>query len=439
MADPVSVYPDAIDGYAQLPLAVDKITPVDAYTVNSLRSAIINIENELGVSPKGIYSSIKERLDNAGGGGTAATTTYDNLTSGLVADNVQDAIDELSAATPSGVVLDADFSAKGSILIGTAAGAKTSLALGVDTYLLSADSTEPSGVKWTPAPPSTDLTAIHTDGTAEVNGLTAKAIGVAADEFVIEDSAALYVKKKLTMSGIRITESQITDLTHTDSDAIHDNVAGEINVIASKAAGVAGDLFIIEDSADSNNKKSLLMSAIRITQSQVTDLVHTDTDAFHSSTASEISVLTAKSSVASGDIFLAEDSADSNNKKKILFSTISAALASMTVSAESSSPVTITSADVGTAYTNEGATVEITFNLPTAAAGLIYSFVCQDSDLLNVTAAAGDTIRMGSQVTITAGSITATAIGDSVTLVAINSTEWMALGGFTGVWDVETS
>lgn len=40
---------------------------------------------------------IAEHGGGGGGGGTAADTTYDNSTSGLEADNVQDAIDELAS------------------------------------------------------------------------------------------------------------------------------------------------------------------------------------------------------------------------------------------------------------------------------------------------------------------------------------------------------
>ena len=43
----------------------------------------------------------------------------------------------------------------------------------------------------------------------------------------------------------------------TDSDAIHDNVAGEISAITEKTTPVAADLLLIEDSADSNNKKKV--------------------------------------------------------------------------------------------------------------------------------------------------------------------------------------
>jgi hypothetical protein len=51
----------------------------------------------------------------------------------------------------------------------------------------------------------------------------------------------------------------------TDADAIHDNVAGEINAIAAKAAPVAADLVLTEDSADSNNKKKVQLGALGLT------------------------------------------------------------------------------------------------------------------------------------------------------------------------------
>ena len=53
-----SIYPKAIDGYAQMPLAVDKKTPINAESVNRLRSAIVNIEKALGISPQGGFADI---------------------------------------------------------------------------------------------------------------------------------------------------------------------------------------------------------------------------------------------------------------------------------------------------------------------------------------------------------------------------------------------
>jgi len=57
-------------------------------------------------------------------------------------------------------------------------------------------------------------------------------------------------------------EADVTDLAHSDPDAIHDNVAGEINAITSKGALVDGDIFLIEDSAASNAKKKVAASVI---------------------------------------------------------------------------------------------------------------------------------------------------------------------------------
>lgn len=45
-----------------------------------------------------------------------------------------------------------------------------------------------------------------------------------------------------------------------DNDAIHDNVAGEINAITEKTTPIGADLGLIEDSADSNNKKKVQLS-----------------------------------------------------------------------------------------------------------------------------------------------------------------------------------
>ena len=64
-----SIYPGAIDGYAQIPLAVDRQTAVDAQTVNRLRSGVLNIENTLGVAPHvsdiyGEFLHVDDRLEN---------------------------------------------------------------------------------------------------------------------------------------------------------------------------------------------------------------------------------------------------------------------------------------------------------------------------------------------------------------------------------------
>ena len=89
----------------------------------------------------------------------------------------------------------------------------------------------------------------------------------------------------------------------------------------------------------------------------------------------------------------------------------------------------------GTTYTNEGATAEANFVLPTAVASYIFTFICQDADGIKVTAASGDTIRLGANVSAAAGNVASTTIGSSVTLVSINATEWMATS-IVGTWVV---
>lgn len=62
-----SLYPNAIDGFSQIPLVRDKITQINADGINRLRSAIINIETALGTIPNesdiyGDFASLSDRL-----------------------------------------------------------------------------------------------------------------------------------------------------------------------------------------------------------------------------------------------------------------------------------------------------------------------------------------------------------------------------------------
>jgi hypothetical protein len=47
-----------------------------------------------------------------------------------------------------------------------------------------------------------------------------------------------------------------------DGSAIHDDTAGEIAAVALKATPVSGDFLLIEDSADSNNKKRITVGTL---------------------------------------------------------------------------------------------------------------------------------------------------------------------------------
>lgn len=98
-----------------------------------------------------------------------------------------------------------------------------------------------------------DTTAVHDDTAAEISAVTEKVTPVAADLLLIEDSAAANAKKRVQIGNLP---------TGADADAIHDNVSGEINVVATKATPVAADVILIEDSAATFAKKKVTVGSL---------------------------------------------------------------------------------------------------------------------------------------------------------------------------------
>lgn len=194
-----------------------------------------------------------------------------------------------------------------------------------------------------------DIDAVHKNIASEISGVTSKSTPVGGDIALIEDSADSYNKKKITLSSISHTlladkgssthaqidshlgstsnphsvtysqvgaaasshthtESQITDLNHTDGNAIHKTTVGEINGLTNKASPVANDILVIEDSAASYAKRKVSISNLP---------GGVDTTAIHKAISSEISAITEKTLPVSADLLLIEDSAASNTKKRL--------------------------------------------------------------------------------------------------------------------------
>jgi hypothetical protein len=103
--------------------------------------------------------------------------------------------------------------------------------------------------------------------------------------------------------------------------------------------------------------------------------------------------------------------------------------------AGSGSPNILLASESHKMFSNEGAAALNYHTLPTAAAGLEYTFVVQDADGIRVVANTGDTIRLVGSVSAAAGRIDSTTIGSTVRLVAINATEWVGIA-INGTWSV---
>lgn len=106
--------------------------------------------------------------------------------------------------------------------------------------------------------------------------------------------------------------------------------------------------------------------------------------------------------------------------------------------AGSGSPNILTAGEVGKTFTNEGSGAANYHTLPTARAGLgPFTFVVQDSDGMRIVANTGDTIRIAASACPAAGYIECSTIGNTVTLLAINATEWIATS-YVGTWTVSS-
>jgi len=107
--------------------------------------------------------------------------------------------------------------------------------------------------------------------------------------------------------------------------------------------------------------------------------------------------------------------------------------------AGSGSPNVLIAAESGKVFTNEGSTATNYHTLPTAAAGLTYTFIRSDaSDDIRITANTGDVIVLAGTSTKAAGYVESQNQWDLIVLVAVDATSWVATT-VMGTWTVETS
>jgi hypothetical protein len=135
----------------------------------------------------------------------------------------------------------------------------------------------------------TDTAAIHEATAGEIGDITAKAAPLIDDVYLLEDAAAAEVKKSTTLGAMLKAPGQVTNMT-------------------AKAAPTVSDLVAVEDAADSTAmKKSTIQQIFAATAA--------------------VDGLTAKAAPVAADTLLANDSAASGAAKKITIGSLPVAQA----------------------------------------------------------------------------------------------------------------
>lgn len=142
--------------------------------------------------------------------------------------------------------------------------------------------------------------SLRTNAPGQIVGLTEKTTPVAADVLLIEDSADSNNKKRV----------RYDNLEAHDPDAFHDNVSQEFAMVPAKATPTYNDQIIIEDSEDSFNKKRVSFGKAH------------DGDAIHDNVDGEFALITEKTTPVGNDTLLIEDSEAQNGKRRIKISSI---------------------------------------------------------------------------------------------------------------------
>lgn len=98
---------------------------------------------------------------------------------------------------------------------------------------------------------------------------------------------------------------------------------------------------------------------------------------------------------------------------------------------------TLTTADSGEVFTNYGDSDDQVYTLPAAAAGLEYTFVVMTAQQLRVTPVGDDVIYINATAASAAEYWWADAVGESVTIIAVDATNWIAVNHI-GTWTQQT-
>lgn len=81
--------------------------------------------------------------------------------------------------------------------------------------------------------------------------------------------------------------------------------------------------------------------------------------------------------------------------------------------------------DSNTFFTNTGAGGSVTFTLPTPVVGMMYEFYRDANQTVVIDVGSGVTIQVGASATTSGGDVTLDAVGSSIRITAISTTQWV--------------
>ncbi len=217
-----------------------------------LRATIVNNNFDCGTGG-GIYlddasdSMVANNLIRSAGSTLHGVRLTD--ASGVVIANNR-IVDSVGSNTNDGIFLDGN--SDNNLITGNKIDGDASLRYGINVSAAACDDNAVSGNYLS-----------GTFGTAEFNDAgTGTLFGPEADKWNVGELSTRTTSDFIQWDGSQFVLTTVTTGGGSDTDAIHDNVAAEISVIAEKTTPITADLLVIEDSADTNNKKRLQIGNI---------------------------------------------------------------------------------------------------------------------------------------------------------------------------------
>ena len=270
------------------------------------------------------------------------------------------------------------------------------------------------------------ITLTSTAGGIDMDGAAAKDINIAAGQvaLVSKDNAASAISLTANIGASETIVVTNTQGTAEGAITLTSTAGGiDMDAAAAKNIDISGGQVLI---SSKDNAASAIALTANTGVSETIVLTNTQGNTAGAITLTATAggiTLNANSGITTGDAITGDGTAALGGFLK-------------TVTDDTDGKV-LTVAESGTVQTNAGSGGAAAWTLPSAAVGITYTFVVMAAQELRVTPAAGDKIVYDSTVMDAAEYYYADAIGESLTIVAVDGTNWIVTSK-TGTWAEQT-